>query len=131
MMYQHILLVSFLFCVLTLVGLGPSLLLMSKGPNRVPYALGTAPAMGMGLLCFVAYPLFRYVGPSSSWALPLILVGGIASGIVVWQDYRRSAFDYAMVREPRIVLRNALYLLLVIIGLTAPSLVGGLEYLGS
>jgi len=87
--------------------------------------------MGIALLCFVAYPLFRYVGPSSSWALPLILMGGIASGIVVWQDYRRSASDYAVVREPRNLLRNALYLLLVFIGLTAPSSVEGLEYLGS
>ena len=77
------------FFLLTLVGLGPALVLLPSGEKRVAYALGLAPTLGLAMVGLVGFSLVRYVAPVRVWAWPFTVFWALVSlGVVAW-DWRQ------------------------------------------
>ncbi len=118
--------------LLLAAGLGPSLWLVRCGRRRVLYALGLAPTVAFALMGILAFPLVRFVGPVSLWAMSvtagLLLVSVFLSA---WDVWRHLAEYRSLAAKPKAWsswLASTTFVAALFILLVLPVLAGGISY---
>lgn len=115
--------------LLTAIGAGPAMWLVTRGEKHLQIALGIAPALGVALFGALGIPLVRYVAPVQRWAIPLTVVAIVASAALVAVYVRRnnlSRAQFALTIRP--LLAGVGFVLVVIGFLVTPLLVNGIQY---
>jgi hypothetical protein len=77
-----------LLALLTVLGLGPALVLLRPPDHSLRHILGLAPATGLTMIGLLGFPLARYLGPVRTWTWPAttgLLVLSLGLLVYAWR----------------------------------------------
>lgn len=126
-MIDVVIAILLIFFALTVIGIGPSLLLMSF-EKRLQNSLLIAPAVGLILNAILGTYLVLMDFPVALWAKPLLTVEVLASTIMVLMTVWKKQNSGFFTLDKDMMGYYLLGLLLVTLLLVVPMVVGGLNF---
>ena len=108
------------FALLMLIGLGPTLHLLSLSRQKLMYTLFLAPTVGFGILGLILYPVILSDHPLGPVTVPITWICIAASLILTTLDVRRNYYKYCQYLEYRTLIRALLLFSITFVVLILP-----------